>query len=153
MIREVSENDLKDAIDLVNRVFSEFVAVDYSEQGKRTFENYLRNKVDEISLDLKSGHKKMWVYYENNTIVGVISTRDTTHISLLFVDKNHHRRGIAREMLNVVLDDLKKREDVPCITVNSSPYAVDAYERLGFCEKGEQQEKDGIIFVPMIRDL
>ena len=52
MIREVSENDLKDAIDLVNRVFSEFVAVDYSEQGKRTFENYLRNKVDEISLDL-----------------------------------------------------------------------------------------------------
>ena len=153
MIREVSENDLKDAIDLVNRVFSEFVAVDYSEQGKRTFENYLRNKVDEISLDLKSGHKKMWVYYENNTIVGVISTRDTTHISLLFVDKNHHRRGIAREMLNVVLDDLKKREDVPCITVNSSPYAVDVYERLGFCKKGEQQEKDGIIFVPMIRDL
>jgi Acetyltransferase (GNAT) family. len=65
----------------------------------------------------------MWVYYENNTIVGAISTRDITHISLLFVDKNHHRRGIAREMLNVVLDDLKKREDVPCITVNSSPYA------------------------------
>ena len=52
-----------------------------------------------------------------------------------------------------VLDDFKKREDVPCITVNSSPYAVDAYERLGFCKKGEQQEKDGIIFVPMIREL
>ena len=78
---------------------------------------------------------------------------DLIHISLLFVDKNHHRRGIAREMLNVVVDDLKKREDIRCITVNSSPYAVDAYERLGFCKKDEPQEKDGIIFVPMIRDL
>ena len=141
MIREVNENDLKDAVDLVNRVFSEFVAVDYSEQGKRTFENYLRNKVDELSLDLKSGHKKMWVYYENDTIIGVISTRDTTHISLLFVDKNHHRRGIAREMLDVVLDDLKKREDVRCVTVNSSPYAVDAYEPLSFYEKENHKKK------------
>ena len=153
MIKIIEQNDLQKALELVNKVFSEFVAVDYSEQGKRTFENYLRNKVDELSLDLKSGHKKMWVCYENDTIIGVISTRDTTHISLLFVDKNHHRRGIAREMLNVVLDDLKKREDVSCVTVNSSPYAVDAYERLGFCKKGEQQEKDGIIFVPMIRAL
>jgi hypothetical protein len=33
MIKEISKNDLKKALDLVNRVFSEFVAVDYSEQG------------------------------------------------------------------------------------------------------------------------
>ena len=115
----------------------------WSEDGKNWYEEVNNFQDDTIKI----------VYDENNIIVGVLSTRDITHISLLFVDKNHHRRGIAREMLNVVLDDLKKREDVPCITVNSSPYAVDAYERLGFCEKGEQQEKDGIIFVPMIRDL
>ena len=36
MIKEIDSNDLKQALDLVNEVFSEFVAVDYSEQGRNT---------------------------------------------------------------------------------------------------------------------
>lgn len=37
MICHVPKADLKKAVDLVNDVFAEFVAVDYSEQGQRTF--------------------------------------------------------------------------------------------------------------------
>jgi hypothetical protein len=36
------------------------------------------------------------------------------------------------------------------VTVNSSPYAVPIYERLGFIKTAEQQEhENGIIYVPM----
>jgi len=148
MIKEVISKDIKQAIDLVNEVFSEFVAVDYSEQGKKTFDDYLKNKYEEVSADIESGNKKMWAYYQDAKIVGVIATRDTSHISLMFVDKQHHRKGIARQLFWTVLEDIRNQEATE-ITVNSSPYAVAVYESLGFIKTGEQQEKDGIIFVPM----
>ena len=153
MIKEIENKDLKSAIDLVNNVFSEFVAVGYSEQGKITFENYLKNKHAEISSELKTGHKKMWAYYENKEVLGVISTRDISHVSLMFVDKNHHKKGIAKQMLSVVVEELKKNPSVTQITVNSSPYAVEIYEHLGFVKTDEKQEKDGIIFIPMTRPI
>ena len=153
MIRKVADKDLIQAIDLVNRVFSEFVAVDYGEQGRNTFEAYLQGKLEEVSADLKSGHKEMWAYYREDEILGVIATQNTSHIALMFVDKQHHRQGIARQLFDVVRDELGKNKDTTQITVNSSPYAVKVYEHLGFTKTGEQQEKDGIIFIPMMRPL
>ena len=40
MIRELGKNEIEQALDLVNRVFSEFVAEDYSEQGNKTFNDW-----------------------------------------------------------------------------------------------------------------
>ena len=153
MIKEICKNDLKKAIALVNEVFSEFVAVDYSQQGIDTFESYLENKYEDISTGIESGDTKMWGYYLNGEIIGVVAIRDVTHISLLFVGKEYHRRGIAGELLNTVLEYLENNEGITEITVNSSPYAVVVYEHLGFHKTGEQQEKDGIIFIPMLRSL
>ena len=149
MIKEVAKDDLKRALDLVNEVFSEFVAVDYSALGKATFETYLKNKYEENLAGLCSGQKKMWAFYQGGEILGVISIRDTSHISLMFVAKQHQRKGVARKLFQVVTDEVKKHSGIKQITVNSSPYAVPVYERLGFVKTGEQQEKDGIIFIPM----
>jgi len=153
MVKKVADKDLKRAIGLVNDVFAEFVAVDYSERGKNAFEAYLKNKLEEIAAGLKSGHKKMWAYYQGDEIIGVIETRNTSHISLMFVDKRHHKKGIARQMFNFVLGELAENKSVTRITVNSSPYAVKAYERLGFIKTGEQQEKDGILYIPLTRQV
>ena len=153
MIKEVDDKDLQRALDLVNRVFSEFVAVDYSEQGRNTFESYLKVKLQEVSASLKSGDKKIWAYCQDGEILGVIATQSASHISLMFVDKRYHRQGIARQLFDVALDWFKQSKDVKQITVNSSPYAVKAYERLGFVKTAEQQEKDGVIYIPMARTL
>ena len=149
MIKEVGKNDLKQALDLVNKVFSEFVAVDYSKQGNKTFNDYLKTKYDEVATDLQTGYKKLWGYYENGEIIGVIATREISHIALMFVAKQHHRKGIARQLFDTVHEDVKSSAEVTKITVNSSPYAVKIYERLGFMKTNNQQEKDGIIYVPM----
>jgi len=153
VVKEVPGEDLARAIDLVNNVFSEFVAPGYSEQGRNTFESYLKGKLQEVSADLKTGHKKMWAYYREGEIIGVIATQGTSHISLMFVDKRYHRKGIARQMFCAVLEDIKRNEKLVQVTVNSSPYAVKAYEHLGFAKTDDEQEKDGIIFVPMSRSL
>jgi predicted GNAT family N-acyltransferase len=70
----------------------------------------------------------------------------------MFVDKRHHKKRIASNMFNFVLEEAKRNEKTQ-ITVNSSPYAVKVYESWGFVKTGEQQEKDGIIFTPMARAL
>ena len=52
LIKELGKDDIKQALDLVNKVFSEFVAVDYSEQGNKTFNNYLKVKYEEALNDV-----------------------------------------------------------------------------------------------------
>ena len=47
------------AIDLIMSGFSEFVAPDYSEQGKISFENYLKNLYEEFCSGSKPENKKM----------------------------------------------------------------------------------------------
>lgn len=153
MIKIIDTCDLEDALYLVNKVFDEFVAADYSEEGKNTFTAYLNDKYEEVLSDLESGQKKLWGYYIDDKIVGVIGTRDTTHISLMFVDKEYHKRGIAKELFNIVLDEINNDSINRFITVNSSPYAVEVYEHLGFVKTDEQQENDGILYVPMKHKL
>ena len=154
IIKEITKENLKQALVLVNEVFSEFVAVDYSEQGRNTFEEYLKTKYDEVMSDLQTGNKKIWACFQNDEIIGVIATRDKTHIALMFVGKRYHRKGIARQMFQTVLNEVRRQQpNAAQITVNSSPFAVPVYERLGFVQTAEQQEKDGIIFVPMCYNL
>ena len=60
MTREIkSHEDLKRAFELVDEVFSEFVAVDYSEQGKYTFKSYLEKMLQDIPGYLEVGDKKV----------------------------------------------------------------------------------------------
>ncbi|MCL2034153.1 MAG: GNAT family N-acetyltransferase [Oscillospiraceae bacterium] len=153
MVKEIGAGDLEQALGLVNAVFSEFVASDYSERGRTEFENYLKNKQAEVSSDVEAGRKKVWGYYENDEILGVIATRDISHVALMFVDKLHHRKGIAKQMFRVALDNVKENKDITQMTVHSSPYAVKVYERLGFVQTDKQQEKNGIIYIPMGRPV
>ena len=149
MIKKLPNKDIERAIALVNKVFSEFVAIDYSEEGRNTFALYLKTKLQEISDDVKNGHKKMWAYYQEDEIVGVIAMQNIFHISLLFVDKEQQRKGIARQLFLTALNEVKQSENPTKITVNSSPYAVEAYEHLGFIKTNDAQETNGIIYIPM----
>lgn len=149
MIKEIKAEKLKDALTLVNQVFSEFVAVDYSDQGKTTFSNYLKSKYDEVSSDIASGHKKIWGYYINDEIAGVIAKKGISHIALFFVNKKKQNQGIGKKLFNFFVDYIKQNTNAEIITVNSSPFAVRIYEKLGFNKTSEKQEKDGIIFIPM----
>lgn len=65
------------------------------------------------------------------------------------VEKACHRQGIARALFSTLRDHCRTAPDTPRITVNSSPYAVGAYRRLGFRATGDERTVDGIRFTPM----
>ena len=146
-IRKLKTSEIEEALNLVWKVFEEFEAPDYSDEGVQEFKNFIvpENYIDKI---LKS-ELIMWGCFIDTKIVGIITIRPPCHIALLFVDKTFHRKGIARSLFNTVLDHYKKTSEYTEMTVNSSPYALEVYRRLGFVDTDTEQLKNGIRFVPM----
>jgi|GEM_PF-728580 len=140
VIRKIDENETKDALELVLRVFMQYEAPDYSDEGVETFKRTAIYNKDYI------GSLSIYGAYENDAIVGVIATRNNgSHIALFFVDGRHHRKGIGKVLFQTVLDQGTADE----ITVHSSPYAKEIYHHLGFEDTAPEQITGGIRYIPM----
>ena len=152
-IREMEPQRLKEALDLVWRVFLEFEAPDYSEQGVATFHEFI--EYDAMEKRIQDGEIALWYAQEDGAVVGVVALRPQAgqatehavhgHISLLFVEKRHHKKGIARSLVETATSGHTT------VTVNSSPYAIEIYKRLGFVTTDCEQLQDGIRYTPMKR--
>ena len=128
-----------DALELVWKVFLKYEAPDYTKEGADEF-------FKSIHDDEWLNQIKMYGAFDDDRLVGVIATRqEGTHIALFFVDGEYHRKGIGRLLFQRVLEDNK----VNYMTVNSSPYAVPVYEKLGFEATDKEQVKNGLRFTPM----
>jgi len=145
VISEITADTLKSSnvLQLVWNVFEEFEAYQYSAEGVREFQNYIEYSV--IKRLLESSEMTMWGCFLDGRIIGMIATKPSNHISLLFVDKEYHRQGIARALYQKIIEHNECSE----ISVNSSLYAVEAYKKLGFVATDTEQMKNGIRFVPM----
>lgn len=140
IIKSVEQTQKNKALTLILNTFLHFEAPDYTDEGINTFKALLHDKNFIDSLE-------MYGAFKDDEILGVIATRNSgSHIVLLFVDINHQRQGIATKLFHSTL----KNFPAEIITVNASPFAVEAYKHLGFKATGNEQVKDGIRFTPMI---
>jgi ribosomal protein S18 acetylase RimI-like enzyme len=146
-IVELRIPDIKSALALVWSSFVEFEAPGYSEQGITTFKEFIQ--YDSILEKIERGELFFWGCFINSDLVGVMVVRNMNHICMLFVKKDFHRRGIAKRLFQTLVDRCISKVDSARITVNSSPYAVDVYHRLGFKDTGVEQVADGLTFTPM----
>lgn len=138
-IRELTQIEKKDALSLVWNVFLKFEAPDYTAEGVQTFHDFIRN--EEVTNRLT-----MYGAFKKGLLVGVVATRSAgNHISLFFVHSEFHRQGIGTHLFKEVV----KRSASNKITVNSSPYAVEVYHRLGFVNTDTEQQTDGMRYTPM----
>jgi len=132
---------------LIRKVYDEFVASDYPDEGNRFFydwidpSNIARRQINHINIHVA------WI---DSEVVGMIEFRDNNRISLLFVDKEHQRKGIAKRLLQEALGDCRLNGSEPDkIYVHASPYSVPVYKKLGFIETDIMQEEHGIKYLPM----
>ena len=83
---------------------------------------------------------------ETYNLAGMIATcSEGKHITLFFVNGKYHRRGIGKELMQLAVRDNQTGK----LTVNSSPYAVEIYKKLGFSPTGPEEISDGIRFTHM----
>ena len=131
---------MDDVVKLVTDVFMKFEAPDYSDEGVKSFFDTAINSQDFMN--------SLAIYgaYFDNSLVGVIATRNEgNHIALFFVDGQHHKQGIGRKLFETVLEYSTGKQ----LTVNSSPYAREVYYHLGFKDTDVEQTVTGIRFIPM----
>lgn len=149
--RSMTSGEEDEVSDLINRVFDDFIAPGYSPDGVQEFRKYVQ--AEAIKQRSETDHFLL-VAIAAEKIVGVIEIRANEHLSLLFVDSEFQGRKISRELLHRALDICRYHQpDLTQMTVNSSPYAVPIYERLGFDPTGPEEVLNGIRFVPMILNL
>ncbi|NEU04975.1 GNAT family N-acetyltransferase [Clostridium senegalense] len=135
LIRRVENKELDKAFSLIWNVFSEFVAPDYSKEAVDNFKNNFIES-EEFKERFKSGKQFMYGAYLKEEITGIISVSENNHVSCVFVDKEFHRKGIATNLFNYMIAELREKK-VKKITLNASPYAVPFYHEIGFKDLGK----------------
>jgi ribosomal protein S18 acetylase RimI-like enzyme len=147
VIREIRKGEETKACQLVIECFNEFVAPDYGDEGVNEFLKYVNP--DWMQERLERGNFA-FVAVVDDLITGVIEVRSNNHISLLFVKKEYQGRGIARELLELAIEKCRQADNIiDEFDVNSSPYAVKIYEKLGFTRVDDEKLVNGIRFIPM----
>ena len=134
---------------MISNVFNEFVGKDYSENGNKTFMEFIEPKI--IMERFNNKINQFFVAKNNNEIIGILEIKDNNHISLFFVKKEFHGQGIGKTLFGNFVEILKQNcnNEIKTITVNSSFFAEKIYAKLGFIKTGDIQEKNGIRYIPM----
>lgn len=146
-IRSAYRGEWQDAMALAWKTFLRFEADVYSPEGVKNFENFITDST--LHRMFVMGVYQLFVAVENGKIVGMATLRELSHISLLFVEETHHRQGIGSGLIGYLADYLRTEVGASRMTVNSSPYGVGFYHKVGFRDIRPEEMKDGIIYTPM----
>ena len=141
---ELNPERLGETLALIYKVFLEYEAPDYSDEGIQEFMRF--TELSAIKKMLAESVIRIWTCEYDGKIIGALGAR-SDHINLLFVNGKYHRKGIARQLLNMMIEYFSPI----AVTVNSSPYAVEAYRRLGFVDTDAEKIVNGLRFIPMKR--
>ena len=136
---------------LVLASFEEYIAPEYTPVGVEAFRKFAGA---EALRERAGADHFVIVATTSHCVVGMIEFRHSDHVSLLFVDKATHRKGVARALLEHGLAEARAREPgVERVTVNSTRFGVPAYDKLGFLQTGPERAVNGIVFIPMAMRL
>lgn len=151
VVRSAYRDEWDDAMALAWRTFMRFEAKDYSTEGIKSFQDFITDTT--LYRMFVMGAYQLFCAFEGKKLVGLISLRNETHISLLFVDAAYHKKGIGRALIDYVGRYVLLEEGYHKLTVNAAPYAVGFYHKLGFYDIGQEMTNDGIRYTPMEKKL
>ncbi|MES9859447.1 MAG: GNAT family N-acetyltransferase [Candidatus Thiodiazotropha sp. LLP2] len=143
--REMIAGEEQVVCDLVTRVFNEYVASDYGQDG---IEEFFRFANPEAMKERMQSNGFVLVAVQNDTIVGMLEFFPPNIVALLFVTVRHH--GVAKKLLAQSID--KARALVPDLSkliAHSSLYAQPIYQKMGFRNTGNAKTENGITYIPM----
>ncbi|RGN40427.1 GNAT family N-acetyltransferase [Bacteroides oleiciplenus] len=142
VIRRLEQLEYENAVTLSLEVYLQCGEEDFDEQGLESFKSFVNDKEVVNRLVIYGA-------FDGDNLVGVLATKNEgEHISLFFIKKEYHRKGIGRKLFDALIGD----DPVSGMTVNSSSYAVPFYRSLGFREVKEPQVTNGLRYVPMKRE-
>lgn len=146
LVRPILNKEWENAMGLAWKTFLKFEGDVYTQEGIDNFRDFITDQTLH-KMFLKGEYIVYGAFYRGE-IVGVISLRNKSHVSLLFVDEAFHKMGIGRKLMHALCKEQREMGGYR-LTVNSSPYAVGFYHKIGFVDTNLEQMQDGIRFTPM----
>jgi GNAT superfamily N-acetyltransferase len=148
-IRPINDDDIDAVAALMQALSAEFIVHEGSAAAASSF--LRENDRAGLRQFIASGI----VYHvaeHDSKLLGFIAVRDHAHLFHMFVDKRHHRQGIARALWEVARQFALEAGNPGLFTVNSSNYALPVYKAMGFVQTAPMQCKNGIFYNPMQLD-
>jgi GNAT superfamily N-acetyltransferase len=102
MIRTLNIDEIPSALRLAWEVFEEFEAPDYSDEGVKTFRDFINDETQIAALTFYGA-------FCESELAGIIAMRGESHISMFFVKKEYHRQGYGRKLFEIALQSCKAR--------------------------------------------
>lgn len=152
IVRMLEAKDIPAAVVLIREGYDRFVAHDYTPEGTVRFYEYASEEA--LSARIEGGAHFSMVAVADGELIGIIEMKDFNHCSLFFVKARFHGKGIGRWLFEEAVAHCRfNNTKLDTIGVNSSPYAVPVYKRLGFKSIGTLEEENGIVYQPMVCQL
>lgn len=145
--RAACRDEWQDAMGLAWRAFLKFVAPDYSEEGIRSFRNFVTDSM--LHRMFIIGDYPLFGAYDQDRMIGMITLRGKEHISLLFVDEHYQHQGVGSVLVGRAGHYIRTQFGKSRMTVNAAPGAAGFYHRVGFSDTDAERLADGIRYIPM----
>jgi ribosomal-protein-alanine N-acetyltransferase len=103
-----------------------------NEIGLLIKENF--STVYKIDEDIKHDYVHIYVYEENNKVLGFIQIEEhfeITDIINIAVDKDYQGKGIGKELIQYIIDNTKSEKIMLEVKANNDP-AISLYTNMGF---------------------
>lgn len=146
-IRILMHQEILPALHLAWEVFAEDVAPTYTPEGVAQFQEFI--KYENISRIWQNREVVFFGAFEEGELCGIIAVKTTGHICLFFVRKCWQGKGVGKMLFQTVYNFCAQELRVGRITVNAAPEAVEKYRHMGMRQAGDEQQVNGIRFIPM----
>ena len=148
ILRKFNKEDSKEVSDFIIKSFITFNGKNLNKESIKFFiELYRKENIEDKWL------KDYVVIAEiNNKIIGVGRAKKNGFITHCYVDKKFMRKGIGSTLMKRLENQIKS-EKRNRVLLNSSPYGLKFYEKLGYKSKGIKKIYHGIPLYPMIKKV
>ncbi|GHS94603.1 hypothetical protein AGMMS50276_07630 [Synergistales bacterium] len=145
-ISPLDENDIEDFSRLAIEVVDECLKAGYSEDIYK----YVVDYASPESVAERRHASCCFVAKHKGEVVSVLEIVRGHVVSLFFVKKQFHNKGIGKALMNYSVDYFTSMEiNVREYRVQASTYAENIYKSLGFEKLSDVQDRDGVKYIPM----
>ena len=103
----------------------------------------------QLYIEFLQGRYPVICAYKDRKVIGVLSMRNDSHISLLFVRREFQRKGIGTKLLEKCKDYCMSK-GIEAVTVNAIATGVPFYVANGFEAVEAARVEHGLGYTPMI---
>jgi len=146
-INKFKKSDSKEVSDFIIKIFKEFDAKGLSMEAIEFFSELYKKE----NIEKKWTKDHVIIIRSNKSIMGVGRAKKDGWITHCYVDKNYMGKGIGSilmKKLELWIRNVMKKDK---ILLNSSPFALQFYKKLGYTEKGKKKMYHGIPLHQMIK--